>query len=254
MKQSVRNKRKADESDCGEGSSTALSVSLRNVSKVYPGPGEGEVALRNVTLDLRGPGMLAVVGKSGCGKSTLLNLITGIDQPTEGEISVLKRRIHDLDETSGANWRKDSVGIVFQSFQLLPSLTALENVLLPMSLSKRLAPDRQRERARELLEQVDLLAHAEKLPHALSGGQQQRCAIARALANDPSIIVADEPTGNLDTESSRRILDILIQLSRKGKLVVIVTHDPEVASLADQVVTLSNGQVESVTDNNTLPA
>jgi putative ABC transport system ATP-binding protein len=221
----------------------AAFVRFEAVTKRYPGADGGELALDNLNLTFKAGGMIAIVGKSGSGKSTLLNLVTGVDHPTSGEIFIGETPVHRLDETASARWRRGSVGIVFQFFQLLPALTVLENVLLPMALLGR-DPARLREsRARALLEQVGIADQACKLPTALSGGQQQRCAIARALANDPLLLVADEPTGNLDSRTADGVLTLLRQQADIGKTVLLVTHEREIGRVADRVVTLADGRV-----------
>jgi putative ABC transport system ATP-binding protein len=220
-------------------------VRFENVSKRYGDPATGELALQNVSLTLGPGGLIALVGKSGSGKSTLLNLLTGTDQPTAGQIHVAGTAVHSLNETTGALWRRASVGIVFQFFQLLPALTVLENVLLPMALLGRL-PARQREiRARDLLAQVGIADHAHKLPTSLSGGQQQRCAIARALANQPPLLVADEPTGNLDSRTADAVLALLRRQADLGTTVVVVTHERDIARVADRIITLADGRVQT---------
>ncbi len=221
-------------------------VQLTAVSKRYGDPVTGELALQDISLRLKRGGLTAIVGKSGSGKSTLLNLLTGTDQPTSGEIFVAGTAVHALNETTGAHWRGASVGIVFQFFQLLPALTVLENVVLPMALLARV-PSRQREaRARELLGLVGIADHAHKLPTSLSGGQQQRCAIARALANNPPLLVADEPTGNLDSRTADDVLALLRRQADLGTTVVVVTHEQDIARVADRIITLADGRV--VTD------
>lgn len=218
-------------------------VRFEGVTKRYGDPVEGELALQNISLRLQAGGLTALVGKSGSGKTTLLNLLTGTDQPTVGEVFVAGTAVHALDETTGALWRRASVGIVFQFFQLLPALTVLENVLLPMALLGT-APVRQREiRARELLNQVGIADQAHKLPTSLSGGQQQRCAIARALANHPPLLVADEPTGNLDSRTADEVLSLLRHQADLGTTVVVVTHERDIAGVADRVITLADGRV-----------
>ncbi|HET9555340.1 MAG TPA: ABC transporter ATP-binding protein [Anaeromyxobacteraceae bacterium] len=218
-------------------------IELRRVSKQYAADGGGFTALRDVDLHV-GPGeFVAVVGKSGSGKSTLLNLVAGIDRPTAGEVLVGRTPVHALDEGRLAAWRGRSVGVVFQSFQLLPTLTVLENVVLPMDLCATLPPRAARERALALLERVGIADQAAKLPTALSGGQQQRAAIARALANDPPVLVADEPTGNLDSRTAGDVLALLADTAGGGRTVLMVTHERDVAGLVDRVVTLSDGRV-----------
>lgn len=219
------------------------SIELRSVSKTYRTPAGSFVALDQVTLELDAGELIAVVGKSGSGKSTLVNLIAGIDRPTSGEVLVGGTTVHSLDESRLAAWRGRHVGVVFQFFQLLPTLTVAENVMLPMDLCSTYAPAAARARANELLERVGILDQANKLPATLSGGQQQRAAIARALANDPGLVVADEPTGNLDSRTADEVLALLAGLARAGKTVVVVTHDRDWISRFDQVVTLVDGRV-----------
>jgi putative ABC transport system ATP-binding protein len=217
-------------------------IELRAVVKTYAGA-QSFTALRGVDLRVDAGELLAVVGKSGSGKSTLLNLIAGIDRPTAGEVLVAGARIHELDEDALARWRGRHVGVVFQFFQLLPTLTAAENVMLPMDLAGRGAPRQRRERALALLESVGIADQADKLPSALSGGQQQRAAIARALANDPPLIVADEPTGNLDSATADAVLGLLAGLAAMGRTVVVISHERDVAAIADRTVTLADGAV-----------
>src|SRR6478609_7325685 len=221
-------------------------IQLRRVTKVYPMGRRTFQALRGVDLAFYPGEFAAIVGHSGSGKSTILNMITGIDRPTSGEVIVGGRPIQKLSENALARWRGVSVGIVFQFFQLLPTLTALENVMLPMDFLGT-PGGRRRERALGLLRRVGLEEHAHHLPSELSGGEQQRVAIARALANDPPIIIADEPTGNLDSATGARIFDLLHALSRAGKLVIFVTHDPELAQQATRIITVQDGQVLSDT-------
>jgi putative ABC transport system ATP-binding protein len=222
------------------------SIELRSVSKTYRTPAGGFTALDQVTLELDAGELIAVVGKSGSGKSTLVNLIAGIDRPTSGEVLVGGTRVHALDESRLAAWRGRHVGVVFQFFQLLPTLTVAENVMLPMDFCSTYAPADARARAAELLERVGILDQADKLPQTLSGGQQQRAAIARALANDPELVVADEPTGNLDSRTAEDVLSLFAELARAGKTVVVVTHERDWIHRFDRVVALVDGRVAGV--------
>ncbi|MDQ5823666.1 MAG: ABC transporter ATP-binding protein [Chloroflexota bacterium] len=217
---------------------------LTNVVKAYPMGHREYVALRGVDLTLHAGEFTAIVGPSGSGKSTILNMITGIDRPTSGEVIMAGMPLHRMSENELARWRGANIGIVFQFFQLLPTLTALENVMLPMDFLNSYG-SRRRERALSLLSLVGLAARADHLPSELSGGEQQRVAIARALANDPPILIADEPTGNLDTATGENIMQLLLQLSYQGKSVVFVTHDVHLASHAQRVIRVQDGQIVS---------
>ena len=225
--------------------SDAPIIELRRVSKTFVTAGRDFVALHDLDLRLPAGEFVAVVGKSGSGKSTLLNLLAGIDRPTAGEVVVAGQPVHALDESRLASWRGRHVGVVFQFFQLLPTLTVLENVMLPMDFCRTLPPAKARLRALDLLGQVGIPEQADKLPAELSGGQQQRAAIARALANDPQVLLADEPTGNLDSNTASAVLALLAEQRRKGKSVLMVTHERELGDLVDRVVTLSDGKVVS---------
>ena len=225
---------------------TVHLIELRSVTKRYATAAGAFTALDDVDLALPAGELTAVVGKSGSGKSTLLNLIAGIDRPDRGEVRVGGTPVHALDEGRLAAWRGTGVGVVFQFFQLLPTLTVAENVMLPMDLCATLPLAQARARALELLDRVGIADQADKLPTALSGGQQQRAAIARALANDPPLVVADEPTGNLDSRTADAVLELLSGLTRAGKTVVIVTHERELGRLADRIVTLADGKVTGV--------
>ena len=218
-------------------------IALRQAGKTYATPAGPFVALSGVDLEVARGEMLAVVGKSGSGKSTLLNLIGGIDRATVGEVRVAGTSVHDASESVLARWRGRHVGVVFQFFQLLPTLTAIENVMLPMDFGDVHPPRERRRRALERLDRVGVADQADKLPATLSGGQQQRVAIARALANDPPVIVADEPTGNLDSTTGRAVLDLFRALAAQGTTVVVATHERDIASLANRIVELADGRV-----------
>lgn len=223
-------------------------IELRELSKRYPGPAGGTPALDQVNLDLPAGEFVAIVGKSGSGKSTLINLIAGIDRPSSGQVVIDGTAVHALDESRLSSWRGRHVGVVFQFFQLLPTLTTLENVMLPMDFCATYPRAEARKRALQLLADVDIAEHAHKLPSALSGGQQQRAAIARALANDPPLIVADEPTGNLDSHTAQTVLALLAGLARRGKTVLMVTHERDMSRIADRIVTLVDGRVADSRD------
>lgn len=218
-------------------------IHLDRVSKTYGTPTHRFDALKNVTLSIGKGEHVTVVGKSGSGKSTFLNMLTGIDHPTSGTVEIDKTEPHNLDESRLATWRGKSVGIVFQFFQLIPTLTIRENVLLAIDFVG-VIPKKDREaRVKELLELTGILSHADKLPAALSGGEQQRAAIARALANDPPILVADEPTGNLDTRNSEMIFSLFDELVKSGKTLIVVTHERESLTRDDRIITLHDGEI-----------
>jgi putative ABC transport system ATP-binding protein len=216
---------------------------LRRVIKDYTTAAGSFRALKAVDLEVRTGEFLAIVGRSGSGKSTLLNMIAGIDRPSEGEVRVAGTRLDRLSEGDMAVWRGRELGIVFQFFQLLPTLTVLENVLLAMDFVGRVPGGERMSRARDLLAQVGMSDQADKFPAAISGGQQQRVAIARALANDPAVIVADEPTGNLDAATADAVFALLHERAAAGRTVVIVTHDNELAVRAGRIVHLIDGNI-----------
>ncbi len=220
-------------------------VTLENASRRYPTPDGSLAGIADANLAILPGQFVGVVGASGSGKSTLLNLVTGIDRPTSGIISVAGRDVTDLDEDALARWRGAHIGVVFQFPQLIPTLTVAENVMLPMDfLGVRPRQDRL-VHARDLLDSVGLAAHMDKSPGALSGGQQQRVAVARALANDPAIIAADEPTGNLDSHTGEMILELLKELTRGGTAVLMVTHERTRSALLDRLVTIADGRIAS---------
>lgn len=215
-------------------------VELRHVSRHFVSGRSVVRALDDVWLTVDPGEFIAIVGPSGSGKSTLLSIIGGIDRPTSGEVWVAGQRLDRLSEDELARWRRRGVGIVFQFFQLLPTLTALENVMLPLALADHPNP---RARAVELLDQLGLKDRLHHLPAELSGGEQQRVAIARAIANEPPLLLADEPTGNLDEQTGRAILDILERLHRTGQTIVLVTHDPTLAARAERRVEIHDGRL-----------
>lgn len=218
-------------------------IELRDVVKRYAvGGGEIEI-LKRVSVQIHPGEFVAIVGPSGSGKSTLLNMITGIDRPTAGEVMVLGQPVHKLSENGLARWRGQCVGIIFQFFQLLPALTLLKNVILPMDLAGKYTPRERRNRSLQLLDMVGPADQANKLPSMVSGGQQQRAAIVRALANDPPLIVADEPTGNLDQETAHRIFDLFHQFVAGGKTMVVVTHDKELAHTMPRKIEIADGEI-----------
>lgn len=218
-------------------------VVLRRATKTYATPAGPFTALRDASLAIERGEFVTVVGPSGSGKSTLLNLLSGIDRPTEGEVHVDRTAVHELTENEMSVWRGRNVGIVFQFFQLLPTLTAAENVMLPMDFADAWPTGERRPRALALLERVGVGDQADKLPETLSGGQRQRVAIARALANDPPLLVADEPTGNLDSGTSDAVLGLFAELSADGKTVVMVTHERDASRFATREVEISDGAI-----------
>jgi len=222
---------------------TAPLVELRGVSKSFAVGERTVTVLDDVSLQIQRGEFVAVVGASGSGKSTLLHMITGIDRPTSGEVWVAGTPLHELDENRLAIWRGGHIGIVFQFFQLLPALTLLQNVVLPMDFAGRLPRGERHAHAASLLRRVGLDDQLHQLPGTVSGGQQQRAAIARALANDPPLIVADEPTGNLDTRSADDVLSVFAELRAADRTVVMVTHAPEIAARADRVVHVLDGRI-----------
>jgi putative ABC transport system ATP-binding protein len=222
-------------------------VELRGVVKVYSSEAGEFIALRGIDAHVYPGEFLGIIGKSGAGKSTLLNMITGVDQLTQGEVLVHTDgrdvSVHRLNENDMALWRGRNMGVVFQSFQLLPMLTLLENVILPIDLCGGYSARASRQRAMELLELVEIEEHANKLPAYISGGQQQRVAIARALANDPPIIVADEPTGSLDSVTADHIFDVFEHLVERGKTIIMVTHDMSLIPRFSRHLLIADGEI-----------
>ena len=225
-------------------------IELREVNKTYSTAAGDFVALKDVNLKINAGEFVGVVGKSGAGKSTFLNMINGVDQLTSGEVFVhtdgQNLSVHEMSEDERALWRGRNMGVVYQSFQLLPMLTLVENIMLPMDLSDNFNPRKSKQRALELLELVELTEHDNKLPAFISGGQQQRVAIARALANDPPILVADEPTGSLDSITADHIFDVFSHLvADQGKTIVMVTHDMGLASRFTRSLVITDGEFDS---------
>lgn len=218
-------------------------VQIKDVVKSFK-VGDGEITiLKGLSFDVKDGEFVSIVGPSGNGKSTLLNMITGIDRPSDGNVIVTGRELNKMSENQLAAWRGEHVGIIFQFFQMLPALSLLQNVILPMDFANKYRPKERRERAMELLDTVGLADQADKLPSMVSGGQQQRAAIARALANDPPLLVADEPTGNLDTRTAQDVFDLFTQLVESGKSMLMVTHDKELAKRVPRVVEITNGKI-----------
>jgi putative ABC transport system ATP-binding protein len=223
--------------------STNSLISLNAVTKAYQTEAGLFLALQDVHLRVNSGEFVAIVGKSGSGKTTLINMITGLDRPTEGEIHVGGAQVEKLGENQLAEWRGRTIGVVFQFFQLLPTLTALENIMLPMDFCATPPFAERRERALELLGLMEIDGHAHKLPSALSGGQQQRVAIARALATDPPILAADEPTGNLDSKTAAAVLALFERLVDLGKTILMVTHDADLADHATRQLHIADGLI-----------
>jgi putative ABC transport system ATP-binding protein len=224
-------------------------IDLRDVVKTYE-TGAGDVTvLSDVTLRVQPGEFVGVVGPSGSGKSTLLNVITGIDRPTAGQVIVGGQSLAELSENQLAGWRGRHVGVIFQFFQLLPTLTIAENVMLPMDFCNTYKRRERKTRAMQLLEMVGIADHANKLPSALSGGEQQRAAIARALANDPLLVTADEPTGNLDTATAAAVFALFEELVAQGKTLLVVTHDRELSARTERVIHLLDGRIHRDENN-----
>ncbi len=218
-------------------------IELRNVTKIFETAAGPFTALDNITINVDRGEFVAIIGKSGSGKTTLMNMISGIDRPTSGEVFIGDTAVHTLNESEMAVWRGRHVGIVFQFFQLLPALSLIENVMLPMDFCNMFTPRERRERAMMLLDQVGMADQAHKLPAAISGGQQQRVAIARALANDPPIILADEPTGNLDSKTAQQVFALFESLVDQGKTILMVTHDSDMARRVSRAVIIADGRI-----------
>lgn len=218
-------------------------INLHNVNKSYKTAVGDYLALKDVDLQINAGEFVSIIGKSGSGKSTLLNMITGIDRPNTGEVYVNDTAVHQLSENKMARWRGKNLGVVFQFFQLLPTISVIENIMLPMDFCHTFPMRERTKRALSLLEMVELVEHAYKLPTALSGGQQQRVAIARALANDPPVVIADEPTGNLDSKTADSVFELFRNLVAQGKTIIIVTHDSGLAKRTDRTALIADGEI-----------
>lgn len=229
-------------------------IALETVSKIFATPAGPLEILKGVSLNVQRGEFVAIVGPSGSGKSTLINMVTGIDRPTRGAVQVAGAQLHALNENEIARWRGKNVGVIFQFFQLLPMLTIVENVMLPMDFCNTYPTSARHARAMRLLEQIGMADQANKLPSAVSGGQQQRAAIARALANDPPLLVADEPTGNLDSKTADAVFGMFGALVGQGKTLVMVTHDRELATRIPRVVRVQDGRIVSDETNGAAPA
>ena len=218
-------------------------ISLTKVSKTFDGPAGPIRALRSVDLHVDKGEFVGIRGPSGSGKSTLINMMTGIDRPSAGDVVMAGQSLNDLNENGLARWRGKHIGVIFQFFQLLPTLTVIENTMLPMDFCRVWKPRERPERAMHLLEQVGLADQADKLPNTLSGGQQPRAAIARALANDPPLLMGDEPTGNLDSKTADRVFSLFEYLVSQGKTFVMVTHDVGLAKRIPRVIEVLDGEL-----------
>lgn len=219
----------------------SYQIVVDDICKTYPSPAGDVEALKHVSFTVEKGDFIGIVGKSGAGKSTLVNMITGVDDLTHGAIMVEGTSVHTLTEDQRNTWRGQHIGIVYQSFELLNQLSVLENITLAMDFCGNYQGKKSNERALQLLEQVEIAEHAHKLPTAVSGGQQQRVAIARALANDPAILVADEPTGNLDSQTSQTIMELFSSLQQNGKTIIMVTHNMNLLAFYTKVYHLSDG-------------
>ncbi len=220
-------------------------IQLDNVVKTYPLAAGDVVAVEPLSLDIGAGEFVAIVGRSGSGKTTLLNLLAGIDRPTSGTVFAAGADLGALSESGLAAWRGRNVGLVFQFFQLLPTLTVAENVMLPMDFAGQVPVGQRRQRAVDLLGRVGIADQADKLPSTLSGGQQQRAAIARALANDPPLLLADEPTGNLDSVTADAVLKLFGDLNAEGRTIIVVSHERDIRSLVSREVSLRDGRIVS---------
>lgn len=218
-------------------------INLKNIYKEYQVGGNCNLILKEITFNVKRGEFVLITGKSGSGKSTLLNMLTGVDTPSSGEIVISGSDIQNLNESQMADWRGKNIGIIFQFFQLIPTLSVLENILLPMDLVNIIPAKDRMSKALHLLKLVGMQSHYNKMPSTLSGGEQQRVAIARALANDASLIIADEPTGNLDSKNADSIFELLCKLKKQGKTIVMVTHEREVMKGVTRKIVMKDGEI-----------
>jgi len=229
--------------DSGHPDAASSVIQLIGVTREFKVSGIQTTALDDIHLSIKNGEFVSVIGRSGSGKSTLMNMVTGIDHPTHGDVIVMDTHTHQLPENQMAAWRGNNLGIVFQFYQLLPTLSLIDNVMLPMQLIDSKKHAVQFERTKNLLEAVDLWEKKDKYPAQLSGGEQQRAAVARAMANDPPILIADEPTGNLSSSEAQQVMAMLKNMVSTGRSVVFVTHDLELAETAHRKITLSDGRI-----------
>jgi putative ABC transport system ATP-binding protein len=218
-------------------------IELRQVVKTYQSLSGAVTALNEINLRVNQGEFLVITGKSGSGKTTLVNMITGLDRSTSGELWISGAPLHQFNSEKAAKWRGQTLGVVFQSFELLPTLSVLQNIMLPMDFAQRYPLQEQRQLALRLLEQLGIADQANKHPSALSGGQQQRVAIARAMANEPAILIADEPTGSLDSETAKAVIDVFVDLAQQGRTIFLVTHDRDIAKRGSRTITLVDGEI-----------
>lgn len=225
-------------------------VEIKDLDKIYSTAAGDFTALNEINIEVKRGEFLGIVGKSGAGKSTLVNMITGVDHLTSGEIWIDGVPVHTLNEDEMALWRGKNVGVIYQSFELMPTLSILDNVMLPMDFCGLYVNGESQERAMELLRMVEMDDQHHKVPSTISGGQKQRAAIARALANDPALIVADEPTGNLDTATSEIVFEMFEKLVQQGKTIIMVTHDRSLAKRFDRVLRITDGEIFTALEEN----
>ncbi|MEI7987950.1 MAG: ABC transporter ATP-binding protein [Chloroflexota bacterium] len=237
------NKKNVAVTELHENKQSEAFIRLRNVGKTYTSGAGDFTALKGISLDINSGEFIGILGKSGAGKTTFLNMLSGVDHITSGEVWIGDKCIHRMSETRRAKWRGQNLGIIIQSFQLLPSLSLLNNIMLPIDLGGMYHARKSPERAIDLLCQMDIEAHADKLSSQISGGQQQRVAIARALANDPPLILADEPTGSLDSATAETIMRVFDALVKRGKTIIMATHDFSLARYFTRTIEIADGEI-----------